>query len=138
MSWKRSRQEISEESHIYQEIIQESRLTVPITKTYSGLNYTEYLTFVRACEHVFCTRPTTYRKDTDKVLSEIGALEEAPSITWYHYKEKLGQLDMDWNAFKTFLLHDLFPPEICRLDAKKKYREARQRRGQDVRGLVSY
>lgn len=101
-----------EELHIRQIIIQESKLTVPFVKPYSGLNYAQYQTFVRACEHVFRTRPTTYRKEVDKVLYGIGALEGTPSTTWYRYEEKFGWLDMGWDAFKTFLLDDLFPPEI--------------------------
>lgn len=131
-------EKISEESYIRQEIIQESKLTVPFVKPYSGLNYAQYQTFVRACEHVFRTRPTTYRKEFDKVLYGIGALEGTPSTTWYRYEEKFGRLDMGWDAFKTFLLDDLFPPEIRLRDVHKKYREARQRTGQTVHSLIRY
>ena len=126
------------ESHIRQIIIQESKLTVPFVKPYSGLNYAQYQTFVRECEHVFRTRPTTYRKEVDKVLYGIGALEGTPSTTWYRYEEKFGWLDMGWDAFKTFLLDDLFPPEIRLRDVHKKYREAKQRPGQTVHALIRY
>lgn len=128
----------SAESRIYQQMILESRLTVPGIKTYSGQNYTEYLSFVRACEHVFCTKPTTYRKEVDKVLYGIGALEGIPFKSWYRYEEKFGRSDVDWDAFKTFLLHDLFPPEVYPSDVHKKYRETNQKIGQDVHGLVAY
>ena len=69
------------ESHIRQIIIQESKLTVPFVKPYSGLNYAQYQTFVREFEYVFRTRPTTYRKEVDKVLYGIGALEGTPFTT---------------------------------------------------------
>lgn len=119
-------------------ICQESRLAVPVTKPYSGLNYAQYQGFVIACEHLFDTRPTTYGKDVQKVLYGIGLLDGTPSTTWYRYEERFGRLDMSWDAFKTFLLDDLCPPEIRLQDAHKKYREARQKPGQTVHALVRY
>lgn len=65
-----------EEALIRRQIIQESKITVPLVKAYSGSNYAAYQSFIRACEHVFRTRPVTYRKDKDKVLYGIGALEK--------------------------------------------------------------
>ncbi len=64
------------ESQIRQIIIQKSKLTVPFVKPYFGLHYREYQTFVRECEHVFRTRPTSHRKEVDKVLYGIGAEKE--------------------------------------------------------------
>lgn len=113
--------ESPEEALIQRQIIQESKLTVPLVRAYSGANYASYQSFIRACEHVFRTRPVTYRKDEDKVLYGIGALEGTPSTTWYRYEEKFGRLDMSWDKFKTFLLDDLFPPEIRLRDVHKKY-----------------
>ena len=130
--------ETPEEALIRRQIIQESKLTVPLVRAYSGANYAAYQSFIRACEHVFRTRPVTYRKDEDKVLYGIRALEGTPSTTWYRYEEKLGRLDMSWDKFKTFLLDDLFPPEIRLRDVHKKYREAKQKPGQNVHGLIRY
>lgn len=130
--------ESPEEALIRRQIIQESKLTVPLVRAYSGANYAAYQSFIRACEHVFRTRPVTYRKDEDKVLYGIGALEGTPSTTWYRYEEKFGRLDMSWDKFKTFLLDDLFPPEIRLRDVHKKYREAKQKPGQNVHGLIRY
>ena len=127
-----------EEAIIQRQIIQESKLTVPVVGTYSGLKYGQYQSFIRVCEHLFCTRPVTYRKDVNKVLYGIGALEGTPSITWYRHEEKFGRLDMTWDMFKTFLLDDLFPPEIRLRDVHKKYREAKQQSGQNVHGLIRY
>lgn len=45
---------------------------------------------------------------------------------------------MSWDTFKTFLLDDLFPPEIRLRDVHKKYREAKQKQGQNVHGLIRY
>ncbi len=50
-------------------------------KPYSGLNYSQYQTFVRECKQVFQTRPTPYCKEVDKVLYGIGALERTLSAT---------------------------------------------------------
>lgn len=130
--------ETPEEPHILRAIIQESKLAVPITKPYSGLNYAQQQSFVRSCEHIFCTRPTTYRKDVHKVLYGIGLLEGTPSTSWYRYEERYGRLDTSWDAFKTLLLDDICPPEIRLQDAHKKYREAKQRTGQTVHALVRY
>lgn len=103
--------ESSEESHhTYRKICQESRMDVPEAKTYSGLNYAQYQSFTRSCEHLFCTRPTTYRKDAHKVLYGIGLLEGSASTSWYRYEEGYGRLDsttMSWDGFKTFLLGEL-------------------------------
>lgn len=130
--------ETSEEPRTRRNICQESKLAVPFAKPYSGLNYAHYQSFVRSCEHLFCTRPTTYRRDVHKVLYGIGLLEGTPSTSWYRYEERSGRLDMSWDAFKTFLLDDLCPPEIRLQDAHKKYREAKQRTGQTVHALVRY
>ena len=40
--------------------------------------------------------------------------------------------------FKTFLLDDLFQPEIRLRDVDKKYREAKQQSGQNVQKLICY
>lgn len=130
--------ETSEQSRTHRNICQESRLAVPVAKPYSGLDYAHYQSFVRSCEHLFCTRPTTYRRDVHKVLYGIGLLEGTPSTSWYRYEERFGRLDMSWDAFKTFLLDDLCPPEIRLQDALKKYQEARQGTGQTVHALVRY
>lgn len=130
--------ETSEASRSRRSICQEWRLAVPVAKPYSGLNYAHYQSFVGSCEHLFCTRPTTYRRDVHKVLYGIGLLEGTPSTSWYRYEERFGRLDISWNAFKTFLLDDLCPPEIRLQDAHKKYREAKQRTGQTVHALVRY
>ncbi len=105
-----------EESHICQIINQKLKLTMPFVKPYSSLNYAQYQTFVRLSEHVFRSKPTTYRKEVDKVLYLISALEGTLFTAWYRYKEKFGWLDMGLDAFKTFLLDDFFPPEICLRD----------------------
>ena len=105
-----------EELHIYQIINQKLKLTMPFVKPYSSLNYAQYQTFVRLSEHVFRTKPTTYRKEVDKVIYWISALEETPFTAWYRYKERFGWLDIGWDAFKTFLLVDFFPPETCLRD----------------------
>lgn len=73
--------ESPEEALIQRQIIQELKLTIPLVRAYSGANYAAYQSFIRACEHVFCTRPVTYRKNEDKVLYGIGALEETTSTT---------------------------------------------------------
>lgn len=130
--------ETSGESRTRRNICQESRLAVPVAKPYFGLDYAHYQSFVRSCEHLFCTRPSTYRRDVHKVLYGIGLLEGTPSTSWYRYEERFGRLDMSWDAFKTFLLDGLCPPEIRLQDALKKYREAKQRTGQTVHALVRY
>ncbi len=116
-----------EESHICQIIIQESKLTLPFVKPYSGLNYAQYQTFVRECEYVFRTRLTTYRKEVDKILYGIGELERTPSTTWYRYEEKFDWLDIGWDVFKTFLLDDLFLQrsvyEMCTKNIKRQNRD---------------
>ncbi len=89
---------------------------MPFVKLDSSLNYAQYQTFVRLSEHVFRTKPITYRKEVDKVLYLISAPEGTTFTTWYRYKEKFGWLDMGLDAFKTFLLDDFFPPEICLRD----------------------
>ena len=85
---------------------------MPLVRAYSGTNYAAYQGFICACEHVFCIRLVTYQKDVDKVLYGIRVLEETVSTTWFRYEEKFGRMDMSWNAFKIFLLDDLFLPEI--------------------------
>lgn len=131
--------ETSEESHhTRRNICQESRMAVPVAKPYSGLNYAQYQSFVRSCEHLFCTRPTTYRRDVHKVLYGIGLLEGSPYTSWYRYEERFGRLDMSWDGFKTFMLDDLCAPEIRLQVAHKNYREAKQRPGQTVHALVRY
>ncbi len=127
-----------EESHIRHIITQEWKLTVPLVKPYAGLYYPQYQTFVRECEHVFQTRPTNQRKEVDKVLYGKSVLEETPSTTWYHYKEKFGWLDMGSDAFQTFLLYDLFSLEIRLRDGHKKYRGSNQRQGQTVHTLIRF
>lgn len=130
--------EPSEGSRNRRSICQESRLAVPVAKTYSGLNYAHYQSLIRSCGHLFCTRPITYRRDVHKILYGIGLLEGSPSTSWYRYEERFGRLDMSCDAFKIFLLDDLCPPEIRLQEAQKKYREAKQRTGQTVHALVRY
>ncbi len=127
-----------EEALIRRQIIQESKLTVPVVRAYSALNYGQYQSFIRACEHTFCTRPVTYRKDDDKVLYDIRALEGTQSTTWYRHEEKFRKLDMTWDMFKTFLLKDFFPSEIRLCNVHKKYQEAKQQSGQNVQRLIRY
>ena len=130
--------ETSNETVIQKQILQESKLAVPFAKAYSGQTYAHYQSYIRACEHVFDTRPTTYRKEADRVLYGVGALEGIPSITWYRYAEIHGRLSISWGEFKKFLLDDLLPPFIRLRDVHKKYREAKQRPAQTVHGLVRY
>ena len=118
--------------------MQESKLAVPFVKLYLGQNYTQYQNYIRVCKHVFNTRPTTYRKDADRVLYGIGALEGTPSSSWYRHEEKNGRLTISWDEFKKFLLDDLLPPEIRLRDVHKKYRKAKQRITQTVHGLIRY
>ena len=40
--------------------------------------------------------------------------------------------------FKTFLLNDLFPPEIKLRNMHKKYQEAKHQSGQSVNDLIKY
>ena len=114
------------------------KLTVSVVRAYSSLNYGQYQSFICACENVFRTQPVTYRNNVDKLLYGIGTLEGTPSTTWYSHEEKFGRLDMTWDIFKTFMLDDLFPPEIPLRDVHKKYREAKQQLGQNVHGLIRY
>lgn len=79
----------------------------------------------------------TYRKDVDKMLYDIAALEITPSTTWYCHEETFGRLDMSWDKFKTFLLDNLFPLEIRLCDEHEKQRKAKQRQGQNVHWLIS-
>ena len=130
--------ETSNETVIQKQILQESKLAVPFAKAYSGQTYAHYQSYIRACEHVFDTRPTTYRKEADRVLYGIGALEGTASITWYRYAEIHGRLSISWGGFKKFLLDDLLPPSIRLRDVYKRYREAKQQPGQTVHGLVQY
>ena len=115
--------ESAEEAFVGRQIVRESKLTVPLVRAYSDVNNAAYQDFIRACEHVFRTRPVTYQKDMDKMLYGIEALEGIASTTWFCYKEKLGRVDISWDAFKPFLLDDLFAPEIRLRDVHKKYRE---------------
>lgn len=123
---------------IYGWIIQESKVTMHLVKAYPDSNYATYQSFIRVCEHVFRTRPVTYWKDVDKVFNGIGALEKTPSTIWYCYEEKFGRFDMSWDMFKTLLLDDLFPPEICLRNVHKKYWEVKQWERQNVHGLIKY
>ncbi len=127
-----------EELHICQIIMQKSKSTVPFVKPYSGLYYGQYQSFVRECEHLLQTKPITYRKNVDKVLYHIDALEGTLFTTWYRYKEKLGWMDIGLDALKTFLLDDLFPLEIRLRDVHQKYREEKQRPGQTGHALIRY
>ena len=86
--------EILEEALIQRQIIQESKLTVLLVRAYLGANYTAYQSFIQAYKNVFCMHPINYRKDEDKVLYGIRALEKTFSTSWYCYKEKLRRLDM--------------------------------------------
>lgn len=45
---------------------------------------------------------------------------------------------MSCDKFKIFPLNDLFPPKIHLRDVHKKYREAKQKPGQNVYGLIRY
>lgn len=45
---------------------------------------------------------------------------------------------MSWDKFKTFLLDDLFPPEIRLRDVHKKYRKTKQKPGQNFHSLIRY
>lgn len=111
---------------------------MPIVEVYSGQTYGHYQSYVRSCEHVFDTRPTTYRLDTARVLYGVGVLRGTPSTTWYRYAEVHGRLSISWLEFKEFLLDDLLPPSIRLRDVHKKYREAKQRPGQPVHSLIRY
>lgn len=121
-----------------QKILRESKLALPFVEVYSGQTYGHYQSYIRSCEHVFDTRPTTYRLDTDRVLYGVGVLRGTPSTTWYRYAEVHGRLSISWTEFKKFLLDDLLPPSIRLRDVHKKYREAKQRPGQSVHSLIRY
>lgn len=69
-----------ESHHTRRNICQESRMAIAVAKPCYCLNYAQYQSFVRSCEHLFCTRLcTTYRKDFHKILYRIALLEEIPS-----------------------------------------------------------
>ena len=131
-------QESEDDIIVRRKILEESKLRVPEVKSYSGGSFLELQTFERSCEHVFDVRPTTYRKDVDRVLFGRGGLEGIPMTTWYRREDKLGRLDITWNGFKTFLLDDLLPPEIRLRDVHRKHKEVRQQPGQSVHSLVRY
>ena len=64
---------ITTEENVYdvlirRKIIKELKLLVPSVKLYMGHLYSQLQTYIRGCQHVFNTRPTTYRKDFDRVL----------------------------------------------------------------------
>lgn len=73
--------ESPEEALTCKQIIQESKLTIPLIKAYSGSNFAIYQSFIKAYEHVFRMRLVSYCKDVDKVLYGIGALEKNASTT---------------------------------------------------------
>lgn len=91
---KISKVKTSSEAVIRRQILQESKLVLPFVKAYLGQTYAHYQNYVSAYEHVFNTRPTTYRKDADCVLYSIRALKGTPSITWYWYAEGHGRLSI--------------------------------------------
>lgn len=128
----------AENETIAQKIHRKSKLALPIVEVYSGQTYGHYQSYVRSCEYVFDTRPTTYRLDTACVLYGVGVLRGTPSTTWYRYAEVHGRLSISWLVFKKFLLDDLLPPSIRLRDVHKKYREAKQRLGQSVHSLIRY
>ena len=106
--------------------MQELKLAMVFVKPYLGHNYAQYQNYIRACEHVFNTRPITYWKDANQVLYSIGALEGTSSLSWHRHEENNGRLIISWDEFKKFLLDDLLPPEICLQDIHKKYCKTKQ------------
>lgn len=72
---------------ITQKILRESKLALPLVEVYSGQTYGHYQSYIRSCEHVFDTRPTTYRLDIDRLLYRVGVLRGTPSTTRYRYIE---------------------------------------------------
>lgn len=128
----------AENKTIAQKIHRKSKLALPIVKVYSGQTYGHYQSYIRSCEHVFDTRPTTYRTDTAGVLYGVGALRGTRSTTWYRYAEVNGRLSISWLEFKKFPLDDLIPPSIRLRDIHKKYQEAKQRPGQSIHSLILY
>lgn len=52
--------ENTKEAFIQRQIIQESKLIMPLVRVYSGANYAVYQSFIQACKHIFCTRSIPY------------------------------------------------------------------------------
>ncbi len=77
---------------IRRKIIEESKLPLLSIKLYMGHSYSQLQTYIRGCQYVFNTCPTTYRKDSNRVLYRIGSLKENSVTTWYRREEKLGRL----------------------------------------------
>ncbi len=87
-------QESEDDIIVRQKIMEESKHRVPEVKSYSGGSFFELQTFERSFEDVFDVRPTTYRKDVDRVFFGRGELERIPITTWYRREDKLGRLDI--------------------------------------------
>lgn len=62
---------------------EEAQLYVPKIPIYKGESYLKLQEFTRACEHMYETRPVTYRSVKDQVMLAKGNLQDSPRNAWY-------------------------------------------------------
>ncbi len=60
---------------------------MPEVKLYSVGSFHELQTFEHLCENMIDVRPTTYRKDVDRIFFGRGGLERIPMTRYYRRKD---------------------------------------------------
>ena len=115
---------------------EEAQLYVPKIPTYKGESYLKLQEFTRACEHMYETRPVTYRSVKDQVMLTKGNLQDSPRNAWYREYPTGIDHNYTWEEFKRFLLNDLSPSNIRSQDVFRDYKSIRQWGGETVDQLV--
>ena len=117
---------------------EEAQMSIVQPDTYKGKSRKTFTEFIRACEQVFETRPTQYRKDSARVLYARGFLRGDPQNAWYQHEKEHGKGQDTWEQFKDFLNARLRPAVLRHHDVGQAYRRARQGPEQRVTEFVTY
>jgi hypothetical protein len=105
---------------------------------YYGKNLADLRTFRRVCERAFDYKPLAFPVKREKVSWAAMYLRDTPAAEWARYRKDGGTVDIEWDAFITFLTDILMESGNRQRLYTLRYENAKQRQGQSIRTFVEY
>ena len=101
---------------------EETQLYMLKIPTYKGEFYLKLQEFTQVYEHMYETRPVTYRNVKDQVMLTKSNLQDSLYNAWYREYPIGINHNYTWKKFKQFLLNDLSPSNIHSQDVFWDYK----------------
>jgi hypothetical protein len=120
------------------QIMMAQRAKIVEPEPYHGKNLAELRTFRRVCERAFDYKPLAFPVKREKVSWAAMYLRDTPATEWARYRKDGGSVDIEWDAFITFLTDILMESGNRQRYYTLKYENAKQRPGQSIRAFVEY